>query len=748
MSPTSLHPPDDAPGPEAPRPGRAQAPVSAPRFLGSEALAEASEMSLNEWLSNLWAGRWIILACVAASMLYCAYYLWTYVPIYRMDALVQIEAYKRSMLDKTLAELDSALGGYAEAQTELELIRSNLVLGRAVDSLGLDIAATPKLPRFTNEAVARRRGRLPEAEVESFVVPEERRGQGFGLVVTGPDTFRWEAPGGALLGEGRPGQVLTTKLGEDALRLQVRSIRNSEKGQRFTLVRQPQLAAIGAVRGNLVVAERGKYTGILGLSYTSPNPALGARTLNEIVNQYVRQNLERKSEEVSKTLAFLNQQMPTLKARLDESEEALNRFRQRSGAVDLSAEAQMLLQQSVDLNSKMLQMKQRKDELLRTYKETSDVVMTLNEQYGKLAKEASQVEGRVRALPKTQQEVVGLTRDVQLNTTLYTALLSNIQQLQVVSAGQVGNARVVDYAVPALAPVKPNRRAVQMLFVAFGIGAGVGLTMFRMLLHRGVKDPHVIEQKLGLPVYVTIPHSEAQDAQSRSIKAHLQGTHLLAHSHPDDIAIESLRSLRTTLHFSLADAPNRVIVFAGPSPGIGKSFVSANFAAVLAQGGGKVLLVDGDMRKGTLHHYFGVKSRKNGLSEVLAGQRPWEEVVHRTAVPGLEVMFSGTVPPNPSELLMKDRFGAFVAEVSEAYNYVIFDAPPMMAVTDALILGAKAGTFLLLAKFGQHPLDEIRTCQARCEDIGIHISGCVFNDLRLSELSDRYYRYGYHYHYK
>jgi tyrosine-protein kinase Etk/Wzc len=287
-----------------------------------------------------------------------------------------------------------------------------------------------------------------------------------------------------------------------------------------------------------------------------------------------------------------------------------------------------------------------------------------------------------------------------------------------------------------------------MLFVAFGIGAGVGLTMLRMLLHRGVKDPHVIEQKLGLPVYVTIPHSEAQDAQSRSIKAHLQGTHLLAHSHPDDIAIESLRSLRTTLHFSLADAPNRVIVFAGPSPGIGKSFVSANFAAVLAQGGGKVLLVDGDMRKGTLHHYFGVKSRKNGLSEVLAGQRPWEEVVHRTAVPGLEVMFSGMVPPNPSELLMKDRFAAFVAEVSEAYTYVIFDAPPMMAVTDALILGAKAGTFLLLAKFGQHPLDEIRTCQARCEDIGIHISGCVFNDIRLSELSDRYYRYGYHYHYK
>lgn len=736
--------PFDDPGPgEAPK--AAPAPSRAP---GAENLPESTEMTLNEWLANLWGGRYIILACVALAMLYSAYYLHVYVPIYRVDAMVQIEAYKRSMMDKALADMDSALGGQAEAQTELEIIRSNLVIGRAVESLGLDITASPALPRFTWEAVARRKGTLPQADIESFVVPDELRGKAFRLVVLGPDQFRWEDPAGRPLGTGRVGQSLAAKVGEDTVRLQVRLLKNAAAGQVFTLVRQPLLAAIGAVRGNLVVAERGKYTGILGLSYTSPDPRLGARTLNEILIQYVRQNLERKSEEVSKTLSFLNQQLPTLKARLDESEDSLNRFRQRSGAVDLSAEAQMLLSQSVDLNSKMLQMKQKKDELLRTYREGSDVVVTLNEQYTKLAKEASQVESRVRALPKTQQEVVGLTRDVQLNNTLYTALLSNIQQLQVVSAGQVGNARIVDYAAPALGPVKPNRRAIQTLFLAFGLGAGVGLVMLRMLLHRGVKDPHLIEQKLGLPVYVTIPHSLAQEAQTRSIKHGMQGTHLLAFNSPDDIAIESLRSLRTTLHFSLADAPNKVIVFAGPAPGIGKSFVSANFAAVLAQGGGRVLLVDGDMRKGTLHHHFGVKSRRNGFSEILAGQVGWEQVVHRTAIPGLEVIFSGVVPPNPSELLMKDRYGAFLAEAAGAYNYIIFDAPPMMAVTDALILGAKAGTFLLIAKFGEHPLDEIRTCQSRCEDIGIRISGCVFNDVLVSEFSDRYYRYGYHYTYK
>ncbi|MBK8724994.1 MAG: polysaccharide biosynthesis tyrosine autokinase [Holophagaceae bacterium] len=740
-------PPHTKPGPGRPQ-GGDPLPAAFQRKGAGEGLPEATEMSLNEWLTNLWGGRYIILACLVLSMAYSAFYLWTYTPIYRVDAMLQIEANKRSMTDKALADIDSMFASGAEAQTELEIIRSNLVVGRAVETLGLDIQTPPVLKRYIGEALARRRGALPRAEIESFILPEELRGRAFRLVTLQGGTYRWETLDGKLLATGKPGAMLTASVGEDTLRLQVRKFVAAEPGQQFLLVRQPLLAAIGAVRGNLIVAERGKYTGILGLSYMGPDPKLAAQTLNEILNQYVKQNLERKSEEVSKTLAFLNQQLPTLKAKLEQSEDALNKFRVKSGSIDLSAEAQALLKQSVDLGGAMLQMKQKKDDLLRTYKENSDVVATLNEQYNKLAKEVAQVDAKVRTLPRTQQEVVALSRDVQLDTTLYTALLSNIQQLQVVSAGQVGNARIIDFATPALGPVKPNRRATQSLFLALGLGAGVGLVMLRMLLHRGIKDPHLIEQKLGLPVYVTIPHSEAQEAQARSIKHGLQGTHLLAYSNPDDIAIESLRSLRTTLHFTLADAANRLIVIAGPSPGIGKSFVSSNFAAVLAQGGGRVLLVDGDMRKGSLHHYFGVKSRKNGLSEVLAGQVAWEQVVHKTAIPGLEVIFSGVIPPNPSELLMKDRFSTFIAEVSEAYNYIIFDAPPMMAVTDALIIGAKAGTFLLMAKFGQHPLDEIRTCQSRCEDIGIHINGCIFNDLTLSELSDRYYRYGYHYSYK
>lgn len=754
-TPDEISPDDFLPLPKATvamnsssRPDLGFVPPPTPR--GGNGLGDAFEMnetSLGEWISILWGGRYLILGFMAVIMAASAFYLWKTTPIYQVKALLQIEEKRRTMTDKSLSDLDTLFVGGSEAQTEIEILRSNLVLGRTIESLGLDIKAEPVLLPVIGKALVRGRPDAPMIEADSFVLPDSLRGRVFHIVALGNGNFRWEAPDGRLLAIGMPGDQLKATFGEDTLRLRVISMQ-ARPGQQFTLVRQPLQQAIDALLGNFVVTERGKHTGILGLTLMDPNPARAAKALNEILNQYVHQNIERKSEEVSKTLAYLNEQMPGLKSKLDNSEEALNEFRVRTGSVDLPQEAQLMLKQSVDLSAQMLLMKQKKDELLRTYKESSDVVATLNEQYNKLNREAQQVEAKVHTLPRTQQEVVGLQRDVQVNTELYTALLNNVQQLQVLNAGEIGNARIVDLATPSLGPIKPNKSSALTLSMALGFLAGVASVVMRRSLHQGVKDPHVLETKLALPVYVTIPHSTSQEPLSRAVHNRLDGTHLLAHVNSNDIAIESLRSLRTTLHFTLADAANRIITIAGPSPGIGKSFVSSNFAAVLAQGGGRVLLVDGDMRKGNLHHYFGSNSRKNGLSEVLAGQVSWEQTIHRTPVHGLDVMFTGVVPPNPSELLMKDRFSDFLTEVSEAYNYVIIDAPPMMAVTDSIIIGAKAGTFLLVAKFAEHPLDEIRTCQARCEDIGIHISGCIFNDIPGSEIGNRYYRYGYHYAYK
>ena len=707
------------------------------------------EESLGEMLATLWDGRYLILGATIVALLLGSYYVWRVSPVYRIDAMLQIEDKKAGKGGAASAALEGIFEQTTKAQAEIEILNSNMVLGRAVEALSLDIMAIPDFSRLIGDARVRGRSDAPEMLVERFEIPSFLRGASFYVVALEDGRYRLEGAKEEAIATAKVGEELKFTWQGQPILLEVRRLA-SQPGQRFLLVRQHPQQAIGTLRRSLKVSEKGKQTNILGITFEHRNPGRGAEILNEIIGQYVRQNIERKAEEASQTLAFLQEQMPQLRSKLDAAEDRLNEFRRRSGSVDMPEEVKLLLKQSVDMESQILQLKQKKDELLRTYQESADVVTTMNQQLAKLEKESTQIEAKVRVLPQTQQEVLRLYREVQVNTELYTALLNNVQQLQVAKAGEIGNARIVDRAMPTLAPIKPQKAQVMGLATLLGIFAGIGLTLLVRALNKGVEDPRLIESRLGLPVMVTIPHSEMQPALWGRMRQREKGQHLLAIEHPEDLTIESLRSLRTSLHFAMTDARNRVIMIAGPSPGIGKSFVSSNFATLLAQTGSasRVLLVDGDMRRGNLHLYFGVGHRKEGLSEVLAGQATWREMIRTTAVPGLDILTTGTLPPNPAELLMSGRFSTMIDEVSEAYDLIIFDAPPILAVTDPVIIGGQVGTVLLLAKSKAHPLDELRTAIKRFTTAGIQIKGCIFNDVLAVNLGYRYYRYAYHYGYK
>jgi len=308
---------------------------------------------------------------------------------------------------------------------------------------------------------------------------------------------------------------------------------------------------------------------------------------------------------------------------------------------------------------------------------------------------------------------------------------------------------VVDRATIPLDPIAPKKSVLMILFFSLGMAGGVGLAIIRRSL-MGIEDHRIIETRLGLPVLVTIPHSEAQKEHDTAIQEGADGLHLLAAANPTDLAVESLRSLRTTLNFSIRDAHNQVVMISGPAPMIGKSFVSVNFATVLAQAGTRVLLVDADLRRGNLHRYFGLKNRLRGLSEVISGQLDAKAAIQETEIPGLDFVSTGLLPPNPSELLLSPRFAAFIEEVSGSYDFVVVDAPPVLPVTDATIIAASASTIFLVAKFGQHALEELRAGQQRFESHGFQVNGYIFNDIKLGALKNNY-RYGhymYHYGYK
>jgi len=705
------------------------------------------EISLGELIANLWDGRYLILGAFLAALLLGGYYAWRKTPTYEVNALLQIEDKKASQGGAAMLALEGMFDQATVAQAEIEILKSNLVLGRAVEALSLDIQAAPRFNRLTGDALVRHRTDAPELLVDRFEIPDYMKGLEFRVVAKEGGNFWWEGPGKEILGTAKVGELLKSSWQGQPLLLQVRRL-TARPGQAFLLSRQPMLKAIEDLRASLRIAEKGKQTNILGLTLEHRNPIRGAEILNEVISQYVNQNIERKAEEASKTLAFLQEQMPQLKGKLEVAEERLNQFRRNTGSVDLTEEAKVLLQQSADMEGQVLGLKQKKQELLRTYKEDSDVVVTLNQQINKLVSESGQIEGRVRSLPGTQQEVVRLMREVQVNSDLYTALLNNAQQLQVTKAGEIGNARIVDHAMPGLEPVKPKKPMVMALAGLLGLFAGVGLAMLKRALHRGVEDPRLIEGRLGLPVVVTVPHSPAQAPIRKAMEHREEGAHLLALEHSDDLAVESLRSLRTSLHFTMMDARNKVVLVSGPAPAVGKSFVSCNFAAVLAQAGTRVLVVDGDLRKGTLHLPFGFHHRGEGLSAILSGQKPWQDVVNKTAVPGLDLITSGVLPPNPAELLMSKWLEAFVQSVSELYDLVLVDAPPVLAVTDPVIMARQAGTTLLVVKAKQHPLEEIYSSIQRFEHAGIKVKGCIFNDVPEAKVGYRYYRYAYHYGYK
>ena len=388
-------------------------------------------------------------------------------------------------------------------------------------------------------------------------------------------------------------------------------------------------------------------------------------------------------------------------------------------------------------------MQQKRDELRQKFTESHPSVVAIDKQIARLQGQMNTNDQKIEVLPETQQVILRLARDVKVNTELYTALLNNSQTLRVSKAGTVGNVRIIDYAVLPTEPIKPKKPLIVAASLILGLILGVASAFIRKSLHRGVQDPDLIEKQLNIPVYATIPHSADQE----KINIRLKKTHkreenelsILALEKNDDLAIESLRSLRTTLHFAFLEAQNNVIMITGPSPGVGKSFVSINLATVLADAGKKILLIDGDLRKGFINKSLGVR-REQGLSEFISNTITLDVAIHKIPIANFDFIATGSIPPNPSELLLHERFGIFLESISKRYDHVIIDSPPILAVTDAAIIGRMASATLMVIRAGQHPMRELEQSTKRLLQAGVDIKGIVFNDVPESSSN---YGYGY-----
>jgi tyrosine-protein kinase Etk/Wzc len=412
--------------------------------------------------------------------------------------------------------------------------------------------------------------------------------------------------------------------------------------------------------------------------------------------------------------------------------------------VDLTAEATALLQRSAQAQSKVADLQQQRALLLARYTEENPAVIAINDELSEAQREVGGIASVTRQLPPMEQNLLRLQREVQVDTTIYTNLLNTREQLRLLKAGKVSNVRLVDAAIVPDRPIRPKRSLAIIGALMAGLFASVALVLLKRKLFDGIAGMDEIEVGTGLAVYATIPRSRAQETLTRSLPGNTAANLVLARAASGDAAIESLRSFRSALEYALVDAANRIVLLAGPTPIVGKSFVSVNLAALIGASGQRVLLVDADLRRGTLHQYLGVPCSP-GITNIVTRDRTFEDAVHRNVLPGVDFVANGGYILNASEILKHRNFLAFAQQADSEYDVVLIDAPPILPVADSGIVASLAGMVFLIARHGVTTVEELRESTRRFEQIGVPIRGVIFNDAmsRPGRYGKAYSAYGY-----
>ncbi|HEY5604718.1 MAG TPA: polysaccharide biosynthesis tyrosine autokinase [Gammaproteobacteria bacterium] len=671
-------------------------------------------------------------------------------PVFKADALLQVEQKSAGM--SGLADLTGAFEMESEATTEIEVLMSRMVISKVVDELHLDIVAEPRYLPVVGRGLARIFGGDgilaglfssyawggEYIRVARLDVPDELLGETL-LLKTGEQGAYQLSLDDNVLVSGKVGEIADGK----GIRILVSDLVD-RAGLEFHVGRVTKISAIRDLQDALSVSEKGRRTGVLSVSLQGTDKAKTRKILDSVARQYLLQNVQRLSAEAEKSLQFLEEKLPEVNDRLMKAEGLLNSFRLKNESVDLSLETQSILEQVVKLEGQLNELELEETKLKKLFTKEHPYYVSLQEKRETLNSKKADLQSKIKGLPETQQEILRLTRDLEVNQTLYIQMLNKVQELSIVKAGTVGNVRILDTAELLQAPVKPKKTRIVIVSLILGLLLGIVIAYMRVAMRRGIESPDQLEH-IGLPVYATIPLSEVQQKLSREQKRKTTNGGpreplILAKIAPDDVAIESIRSLRTSMHFAMLETHNNILMITGPGQELGKSFVSANLGAVYAISNQKVLIIDADMRKGHLHRAFGTE-REKGLSELLSAQIEKEVAIRKTEIAGLDFVPCGTNPPNPSELLMHKNLQDFLQWASKQYDLVIVDTPPILAVTDATVVGRYAGVTMFVVRFEQTQRKEVELAYRRCEQSGINVKGSILNGIVQRKSS--YYGYGY-----
>lgn len=723
---------------------------------------EEQGVSIRDYVDLLIESKKTILTTLLAVLSITCIYLVLAPRTYKADALLRIDKNK-ALLAATLRGDANTAPTEAEnprAQREVEILRSRSVLGKVVEDLNLMVEYSPRYFPVIGETLARKHDKhdgIAQAwwgfsrwawggetlKIDRFDVPDRYLDKEFTLVALAYNRFQLLGPKQQILAEGQVGELISADIGDSKpVLIQVAELA-AHPGTEFELTRKTSLAAIETLQKAFSVQEVSKDTDILSVELKGRDPEQLAKSVNDIATIYVNATVNWESAEASQKLSFLESQLPLVKENLEKAEATLSAYRQQHGAVDISAEAEILLKQAAEMETLGIQLRQKYEEQNQRLESAHPDMVATNAQISRVNRKLAALEKRIKDLPKTQQNMVSMSRDVQVNTELYTSLLNSAQEQRIAAAGSLGNSRIVDFAVTPEKPYWPKPGLLLAIAGLLGLSFGSALVFLRHSLQRHDNYPALLEYQVGLPLYAAIPHSKKQRQLARLIdQGKDRETGVLVSHDPLDISVESLRGLRTTLEATLASDESKVIMVTSPAPGMGKSFISTNLAALLASIKKRVLIIDADMRNGRLHETFST-AKQPGLSDLLSGKATLGEVIVSLPALGIDLIPRGTMVLNPAELLVLGELAETLEQLKSFYNHIVIDSPPILGATDAAIMGKNADATFLVVKEGRYTAQEMEVSFRRLQQVGVKPSGFIINDMKEGSSYYPYYGYAY-----
>lgn len=722
------------------------------------------EIDLRALLGTLLAHKRLILTVTGLCFVLALAYVLIATPVYEATAMVQVEQAPSIPGINAVAQAVGAAN--PAANDAVSILTSQSVAKKAVDDLNLNIVVSPYRIPVLGSLVARQYAPAApgdvakpwpgfasydwggsQLDVPQLEVPRDLYGESLTLVAGSGGAYSlWKDSIIPLL---RGGLLLRGQVGQLAegsgVTMLVESMQ-ANPGTHFHVTRNYEVTTITGLQNSINAKQTSQDSSVIELSLDSKSPHLAVAILGDITKAFLAQNVGRNSAQASSSLEFVHKQLPVVKQKLEDAQAKLNAYQLKAHSVDVPMQTQSLLTRLDIIDSSIQQLETQRIAATRLYTPEHPEYKSLVAQIGQLNAQKADIDKQLNTMPNTQRELLNLNGNVQVLNSTYTGLLNEAQQLELAQAGTVGTARIVDEpAVDITRPAKPKKAMTVLGGTVLGAFFSVAFVFARQLLKRAVQDTTEIKQ-LGLQVYASIPWSDEEQVISRRLDKRLtrrRPHRLLALAAPTDLATEALRSLRTSLSFSRHEAENNLLMVCGSSPNAGKTFVSANLAAVVAQAGQRVLLIDANMRDGQLHKVFGGRA-EHGLSELITGQIPMEEVVR--PVPDLEnldFVSCGAMPPNASDLLMHPEFAALLRRFSAHYELVVIDSPPILAVTDAAVIGRHVGTCLLVVRYGLNQASEIELAKERLMQSGVNVDGVIFNavEKRSTDYAYAFYNY-------